>query len=144
MDCCSRLAHVCVIFFSRHQAAASCPDPRDHLRIAAGAGGSLLHPVPQIPEPGEILVSSSAEHPGTNKRGQCADARVTCCDPGTQAVGENGRPGCPMPSKRGHLPTHIRSHRISSKMDVGLGQSLCNTWHPGHGLKVSLADTARE
>lgn len=81
VDCCWRLAHFCVIFFSLRQAAASHPDSVGHLLIAARADGRLLHPVPQIPKPGEVLVSGSAKHPGTNRRGQCADARVTRCGP---------------------------------------------------------------
>ena len=50
------------------QAAASHPDSVGHLRIAARPDGRLLHPVPQIPKPSEVLVSGSAKHPGTNRR----------------------------------------------------------------------------
>lgn len=105
------LSHFSVIVLSLHQSAASHHNPFGHLHVAAGADGSLLPPVPQIPKRGEILVSNSTKHPRTNTRGQCADAGVAHCDPSTHMVGESRHPvlsSAPHP-----MATHIRPHRIT-------------------------------
>lgn len=72
------------LFLSLHQ-SANHRDPCGDPSAAADAHRGLL-PVPQIPEPGEILVSSSPKHPGTNKGGECADwKQVTQQGSGAQA-----------------------------------------------------------
>lgn len=70
------------LFLSLHQPASH----RDLCGDLSGAHRGLLLPVPQIPEPGEILVSSSPKDPGTNKGGECTDwKQVTQQGSGAQA-----------------------------------------------------------